>query len=75
MSQDVVLRILEKNKRPMSRLEITNELEIYDITSISKTIRKLLLHNEIKCKEISRTEAKELFGDKAPYRRMRLYYL
>ena len=74
MGQDEILRILEKFKKPMSRKEIALELDA-SIFKVSHLIRCLLDHHEIKCIEIDRLEAKKMFGENAPCRRMRLYYL
>ncbi len=45
MSQNDVLRLLEKSKKPMSIVEIREKL---GVRSVDKNIRTLLQHNEIK---------------------------
>lgn len=70
MSQERILNVLEKQKEPLSRTEIAVLIKD-DIFKTSKSIRKLLRHNEIKCIEINRVEAFKRFKCK---RRMRLYY-
>jgi len=45
MSQDNVLRLLERNKKPLSLREIKERL---DLTSASRSIRKLLEQGDIK---------------------------
>lgn len=74
MGQEEVLNLLEKEQKPLSRSQIAEFLEI-DVCVASKTIKHLLKHNEIKCIEIDRIKAKELFKDKTICRRMRLYYV
>ena len=74
MGQEEVCNCLKKCKIPVSRTQIANELK-EDPNKISKIIRALLIHNEIKCIEISRIEAREMFGPKAPNRRIKLYYM
>lgn len=70
----MVLELLEKEKKPLSRSQIAEILQIEAIVA-SKTIKHLLVHNEIKCIEIDRLQAKEMFKDKKICRRMRLYYV
>jgi len=74
MSQEEVLGLLEKEKKPLSRSQIAEILQI-DVCIASKTIKKLLIHNDIKCVEIDRVKAKEIFKNKRICRRMRLYYV
>jgi len=73
MSQEDVLDLLEKEKKPLSRSQIAEILQI-DVCVASKTIKHLLTHNEIKCIEIDRIKAQELFKNKTICRRLRLYY-
>lgn len=74
MSQEQILDLLEIEKRPLSRGEISEKLN-EDGCKISHHINKLIKHNEICFFEIDRFKAKKLFGAKAPSRRIRLYYL
>ena len=74
MSSSDILEILEKEKKPLSRREIAeliNDTPCY----VSHHLKKLVLHNEVKIVEITRTQAKIFFKEKAPSRRMRLYYV
>jgi hypothetical protein len=74
MSQFEVLTILERHKTPLSCREIALEINCNPIR-VHRDLNKLLCHQEIKAIEISRDEAKEKFGDNAPPRRMRLYFV
>ena len=74
MGQYEVYCLLKEFKKPLSRTQIAEQLN-ENPNKISEILRNLLIHNEIKCIEISRIEAKKLLGDKAPFRRMKLYYL
>jgi biotin operon repressor len=74
MGQSEIIEVLKKHKNPISRREIAIELNISSC-NVSHHIQKLLLHNEIKCIEIDRNQAREYFKDKLPSRRMKLYYL
>ena len=74
MAQEEIIRYLEKEKKPLSCLEISIELGMSRIR-VNNALCKLIYHKEVKVKKISRIEAKERFGDKAPLRRMRLYYV
>ena len=74
ISQEEVLRVLEKKKEPLSCSEICEVLEA-EIVVINRALARLLKHNEIKAMEISRFEAKMRWGEKAPLRRVRLYYV
>ena len=78
MSQEEVLQILEKVRKHMSWNEISLELKAETTTErfkVSRALSKLIKHNEIKFMEISRFEARERFGENAPLRRLRLYYV
>ena len=68
--QEKIIKLLEKKKEPLSRTEIANILKRTPI-SVSKTLRVLLKHDEIKCIEIDRIVAYEKYK---PKKRMRLYY-
>ena len=68
--QQEVIEVLEKAKKPMSRTQIAKELE-KDLVIVSHAISKLIKFREIKCIEIDRNQAMEMFHCK---RRMRLYY-
>lgn len=74
MGQYEIIKVLEKHKKPISRREIASELNI-NPRIVSHHIQKLLFHNEIKCIEIDRNQAREYFKENLPSRRMRLYYL
>jgi hypothetical protein len=74
MSQEDICEVLKKYNKPLTRTQIAEELN-ENPNKVSKIIKVLLIHQEIKCIEISRLEAKTMLGDKAPYRRLKLYYL
>ena len=74
MGQFEICELLKNYKKPLPRFMIARLLN-EDPNKVSKLLNKLLDHNEIKCIEIDRIEAKKLFGDNSPYRRLRLYYL
>jgi len=74
MGQFEIIEVLKKHKKPISRREIAIELNISGC-NVSHQLKKLLYHNEIKCIEINRNQAKEYFKENVPSRRMRLYYL
>ena len=74
IGQQEIIEILEKHNKPISRREIAEELNI-PAQIVSRHIQKLLLHNEIKCIEIDRNQARAYFKERLPSRRMRLYYL
>jgi predicted transcriptional regulator len=71
MSQQEILEILEKYKKPMSRDEIAREL-CSDITHVSHSLRRLSDWHEIKVIELDRNKARELTNGKCKHR-MRLY--
>ena len=74
MGQEEVYNCLKSHKKPLSRTEIAEILN-ENANKISTLINVLLKHSEIKYIEIDRVEAKKIFGDKAPFRRMKLYYV
>lgn len=74
MSQEEVLEILRKHKKPISRRQIAIELKD-DPIKISKALAKLLLSREVKCIELDRYQTAKIFGLKHPLRRTRFYYL
>ena len=74
MGQEEICDCLRKFNKPLSRTQIAKELN-EDPNKVSKIIKVLLLHNEIRCVEISRIEAKEILGPNAPYRRLKLYFI
>ena len=75
MSQQDVLKVLEKEKKPLSRSEIAEKLN-QSVILVSSNIRELLKNRDIKAIEIDRHQAKEHFqGTKSIKRRMRLYYI
>ena len=63
--------MLRKNKKPMARGEIAQELGI-DAIRVSHAIQRLLKHHEVKAIELDRYQAKERYNCS---RRIRLYYL
>lgn len=73
MSQEKIVKLLEKETKPLSRAEICEKLGL-DKTKVSHNIKCLLKYNEIKCIEIDRNQAREFYGKKYGHR-MRLYYL
>lgn len=74
IGQQEILILLEKVKKPLSRKEISDILNERP-EKVSLIIKDLLKFKEIKCIEISRIEARERFGENAPFRRMRLYFV
>ena len=74
IGQEEICEVLRKFKKPLTRLQIAIELD-ENPNKVSKIIRILLNHNDIKSVEISRIEAKNLLGKDAPYRRLKLYYI
>jgi hypothetical protein len=74
MSQEEILEVLEQENRPLSRQEICRKLDDCG-PKVSHLINKLIKHNEVKFFEIDRETAKNIFGSKAPLRRMKLYYI
>lgn len=71
MSQQEVISVLEKFKKPMSRTEIANVLN-QDIIMVSHALRRLVKGGEVKIIELDRHQAMERFHCK---HRMRLYYV
>lgn len=71
MGQVDVINCLEKAGKPLGRAEIAMLTGI-SVNHVSHTLNRLLKHNEIKCVEIDRHKAKELFN---VCRRMMLYYI
>lgn len=74
MGQEEVIKILEKNKKPMSRSQIAEGLEL-DPIKVSHILRILLKHNDIKCFELDRFQAAQYLDRDRPHRRTRFYYL
>ncbi len=74
MGQAEILEVLEKNKKPMSRTQIAKEIK-KDPIPVSKSIRKLLKNNEVKCIELDRHQAAKYLNMNRPFRRMRFYYV
>ena len=74
MGQGDILELLEKMKKPLCRREIAELLE-QAVEQVSHHLKTLCIHNEVKIIEIDRIQAKAFFKDKAPPRRMRLYYV
>ena len=73
MAQSEILELLEKAESPLSRKEISDILGI-NLSGISIALKKLLGHHEIQAIEINRNEAKKIYKDKAPCRRMNIYF-
>ena len=71
MAQEVIVNLLKKNKKPLSRSEIALQLNL-DPIMVSHNIRKLLKYYEVKCIEINRFQAMKEYGCR---RRIRLYYI
>lgn len=69
-----MINVLEKSKVPMSRNQIAKEVDDEPV-NISKVLRTLLKHNEIKCIEVDRYNAAKLLDWKTPIRRTRFYYV
>lgn len=68
------MNLLEKSEFPMSRDQIAKELDDEPI-KISKRIRILLKHKEIKCVELDRYQSAKLLKWDIPIRRTRFYYI
>ena len=69
-----MIKVLEKSEVPMSNGQIAKELNDMPI-NVSKKIRLLLKHKEIKCIEVDRYNAAKLLDWKFPIRRTRFYYV
>lgn len=74
IGQEEICNILEKVGKPLSRVQIA-ELLGESPDKVSKLVHRLIEIKEIKFIEVSRIKAKKLLGDKAPLRRLRLYYI
>lgn len=74
MGQVEVLNALKNQDKPLSRREISEMLG-EDLTKISHILNALLKFGDVHYIEIDRHKAKEMFGEKAPPRRMKLYYI
>jgi len=70
MGQQEVIDCLKKNNRPMSRTEISEELDC-NKCRVSFILNTLLRFHEVSIIELDRIKAMKMFGVK---RRMRLYY-
>lgn len=70
MTQEDIINVLKKNKKPMSRGEIAKELKQAG-SLISHSIKRLINARDIKIVELNRYQAMELYHCK---RRMRIYY-
>ena len=68
------MNVLEKAKVPMSRNQIAEEIKDKPV-NISKVLKILLKHREIKCIEVDRYQAAKLLNWKIPIRRTRFYYV
>ena len=69
--QQEILDLLEKEGKPLGRIEIAFKLNCRP-EHVTSRLTLLLKYKEIKCIEIDRIEAKKRFNAK---RRMRLYYI
>lgn len=74
MGQTEILECLEKHKFPISRKQISEELD-YDPIKVSHLIQKLLKKAEIKCIELDRIQAGKMLGLNRIFRRTRFYYV
>lgn len=74
MGQERVLNLIEQKERPLSRYEISVELDI-EIHHVSNIIQRLIKNNEIKFKELSKTEVEKIYGKNPSHRRLRVYYV
>ena len=81
MGQEEVIRCLEKEgkikcfilSKPLSKTEIVEKTGM-SVTIVSHSLNKLLKHNEVKCIELDRFEAKKYLGTEVK-RMTRLYYV
>ena len=71
MGQAEVIDCLEQAKKPLARSEIALRIKV-NPQHISHILNKLLKHEEIKCMEIDRHQAKKFYN---VCRRMMLYYI
>jgi hypothetical protein len=71
MSQQDIINVLRKNKRPMSRGEIAKELG-HDETLVSHSIKRMVKGRDIKTIELNRYQAMDWYHCK---RRMKIYYV
>ena len=71
MGQEEVLKVLEKEGKPLSRREISLILN-ERVEKISSDLRQLIKFKEIKFKVIYSGEALKIYQSK---RKMRLYYI
>lgn len=74
MAQEEILNVLEIENRPLCRGEIARLAGMND-THVSRVLKALLKHNEVKCFELSREEAIELSADINLNRRTRFYFV
>jgi len=73
MVQDDILKLLKREKRPLSRMQIANALK-EDPIKISHALRQMMTYKDIKCIELKREQAVEYLNDKSIKRRLRIYY-
>ena len=71
--QSEIIELLESENRKLSLSEISEKINREKI-KVSMSLAKLIKSHEVKFIEIDRIKARELFGEKAPSRRLRLYY-
>lgn len=74
MGQADVIHVLEKSSVPMSTNQIAKALKD-NCENISKVLRVLLFHKEIKCVELNRYQTAKIMGWNQPIRRTRFYYI
>ena len=73
MSQEEVISLLKKEKKPLACCQIAQKLE-QDYSKISKCLKKLLKHKEVKYETLDRNEAKEYLQIYIT-RKVRIYYI
>lgn len=74
MGQIEVLKILEKEKRPICRRQIADKLKTSPI-KVSHILNKLLKMKEICCVEYDRIQTAKMLGLKSNLRRTRFFYI
>jgi hypothetical protein len=74
MGQQEIMNILEELNRPVSKREICELLDECGI-KINHILARMIKGGEVSYKELDRDKAREMFKDKPPSRRIRLYYL
>lgn len=74
IGQDKIIKLLEKEKRPMSRSQIAKSLKT-DSCKVSHILNVLLKQGVIKCSELDRKMALYFLKTKNLKRRTRVYYI